>query len=160
MYMKRKAVIIDLDGTLVSDPVASGYKWTNPEDMDWDAWHRSRLPLDKNQWCYDIVKNFHNDGYTIIYLTGRGCDGVGRDIATQWLAKHSPTQDYKLIMRPSGTTIADYVMKKEIYETQIEPEYDVLFAIDDKRSVCEMWKEVGVPHLYCGDMDVVVKIQD
>jgi len=158
--MRRKAIIIDLDGTLVHDPIACHYKWTNPGDVDWDEWHKSRLYLPRNTWCYDIVKNFYINNYVIIYLTGRGEDGIGRQIAQEWLSMHSPTQDYELIMRPEDNIIPDSILKEQIYREQIAPKYEVVFAIDDKRDVCEMWSKLGIPYLYCGDMHIVTYQKD
>lgn len=153
--MKSKAIIIDLDGTLVHDPNACRYHWTNPQSVDWGQWHKQRLSLPHNQWCFDIVKNFYDAGYVIIYLTGRGEDCGGKRLAKQWLKLHSPTQDYILLMRPKNIIERDASLKEKIYNTKILPKYNVQFAIDDKKDVCEMWKNAGVPYLYCGDMQIV-----
>jgi predicted secreted acid phosphatase len=158
--MKRKAIIIDLDGTLAHDPNACNYHWTNPQAVDWAQWHKQRLSLPHNQWCFDIVKHFHKAGYEIIYLTGRGEDCGGRNLAIQWLQEHSPTQDYVLLMRPENVLERDASLKEKIYNTHILPTYDVLFAIDDKKDVCEMWEKINVPYLYCGDMHIVTMLEN
>ncbi|MGH7203736.1 MAG: AAA family ATPase, partial [Candidatus Levyibacteriota bacterium] len=40
----------------------------------------------------------------------------------------------------------DAVVKKELYETHISGKYEVLFVLDDRDQVVEMWrKDLGLP---------------
>jgi hypothetical protein len=54
-------------------------------------------------------------------------------------------------MRPADERRPDYVIKEEIFNEQIKPFYNVSFAIDDKRVVCDMWRKLGVTALHCAD---------
>jgi hypothetical protein len=47
----------------------------------------------------------------------------------------------------------DYIVKEEIYRRDIEPLYDVKFAIDDRLQVCRMWHSIGIPVFRVGDPD-------
>ena len=150
--MKKDAIIIDIDGTFGSDPAASNYAWTNPEEVDWEEWNLSRVDLPVNLWCLEIIKAYDAMGYFIIYLTGRSVDRKGYKVTSEWLAKNSPTENYTLIMRPPDSYGKDAEMKHEIYKEQIEPHYNIELAIDDKRDICKMWQDPGIDTLYCGDM--------
>lgn len=157
--MKKKAIIIDIDGTFGHDPGASNYAWTNPKDVDWEAWNLSRVDLPVNAWCREIIATYDKMGYFIIYVTGRSADQKGYEVTSEWLAKNSPTKKYKLIMRPPGSFGRDAAMKRELYCEQIMPHYNVALAIDDKRDICEMWQDLKIDTLYCGDMSQLVSIE-
>lgn len=150
--MKQKAIIIDLDGTFVFDPNASTISFHNPGEIDWDVWHETRRYLPHNEWCYSIIKNFSIAGYEIIYLTGRSSTKKGKDVVHQWLSCHSPTPNYKLYMRNErDASTPDDQVKETIYYIDIAPFYIIEFAIDDRKDICDMWKRIGVPYLYCGE---------
>lgn len=148
--MKKKAIIVDLDGTFVNDPMAGKTKWTNPEGVDWDAWNESRRYLPRNQWCYNLIKFFAINGTEIIYLTGREGSTKGTDVARHWLMMHSPIQNYLLRMRPINDHRPDYEIKKDIFMNEIAPNYDVVLALDDKKEVHDMWMSIGIQSLFCG----------
>jgi hypothetical protein len=52
-------------------------------------------------------------------------------------------------MRATADPREDYIIKKEIYETQIKDKYDVLFCLDDRKQVTQMWREQGLVCLQC-----------
>jgi hypothetical protein len=47
-------------------------------------------------------------------------------------------------MRKYGDYRKDYVVKREIYEQLIAPDYDILCVLDDRNSVVDMWREIGL----------------
>jgi len=47
-------------------------------------------------------------------------------------------------MRKSGDRRPDVEIKKEIYENEIFPKYEVYAIFDDRLSVCRMWYELGL----------------
>lgn len=42
-------------------------------------------------------------------------------------------------------------MKKAWYHELIEPFFDVLFAVDDRKRVADMWRSVGLTCLHCDE---------
>ena len=54
-------------------------------------------------------------------------------------------------MRDAEDRRPDYVIKEEIYNRDIAPNYRVSFAVDDKHAVVGMWRKLGVPALHCAD---------
>ena len=47
-------------------------------------------------------------------------------------------------MRKTGDNRKDSIIKKEIYEKYLKPmNYHVLFILDDRNQVVEMWREMG-----------------
>jgi len=148
--MKKKAIIVDLDGTFVQDPLAGKTEWTNPDQVDWDAWNESRRYLPRNQWCYELIRNSALNGCEVIYLTGREGSPKGSEVARHWLLMHSPVQNYILKMRPINDHRPDYIVKKEMFITEIARDYDVILALDDKKEIHDMWMSMGIQGLFCG----------
>lgn len=140
---------MDLDGTLCKSQHVDQYTDVGGI-VDWDAWMRSNSYAPVNEWCRDIVNNFQAAGFKIIFLTARTSDPLGFEVTDGWL-KNNGFVNYELIMRKDGDRRPDLVIKQEIYNSNIAPYYEVSFAIDDKKRVIDMWRNIGVPALHCAD---------
>jgi hypothetical protein len=151
VYMKKKrAVIVDIDGTLLDDTSVK-YRYFLP-DPDWDNVDSSTLPV--NEWCKTLVESIHDKGVHIIFLTGR--KNTIEAMTRIWLDTNLSgiVDDYDLIMRPKEETRSDTEYKMDVFIRDILPVYDILFAIDDKRSVIDMWRNLGIPALHCADFNL------
>lgn len=92
---------------------------------------------------YNYGIEISGDKYpTIIIVSGRE-ENLAREMIERWLKKNGIPYD-ELYMRPAGDTRKDAVVKKEIYETIIQPKYAVLGVIDNGPSVCNMWRSLGL----------------
>lgn len=132
-YNKVPAIIVDIDGTLAHmDGKRSPYDYSK---VDGDR-------------CDEIIRAIVNDysdiDIKIIVVSGRkdDCEGITR----QWLDNNRVDYDL-LFMRKSDDTREDSIVKKEIYQTLIEPYYDVFFVLDDRDRVVRMWRELGLKTL-------------
>lgn len=131
--MKRKAIIVDIDGT-----IAEKYFWRNYYEYD-------KVELDTPiQWVIDIIElfSYYQPSLEIIFLTGRK-EG-SRKVTREWIKKNTIIQDFLLLMRPDDDKRLDYVVKKEIYLRDIEPEYEVIAVFEDGRRNVEMFRELGL----------------
>ena len=154
----KKAIIIDLDGTLINNKkrALSGYlpvpkEVTNLSDY-WKSFFEESLFDDPNFWCYEIVNSFVDYGYEIVFLTGRSDTPEIKSLTTRWLdANLREGTKYTLFMRPHKDQRADYVIKRDIVTSKIMPNYFLLLSIDDLQSNVEMFRELGIPSLFCGD---------
>jgi phosphoglycolate phosphatase-like HAD superfamily hydrolase len=149
----KKAAIIDLDGTLCNADHRLHHVQKKPKD--WDAFF-AHMHLDTvNEWCRDIVKGCVAVGVNPIFLTGRNEDY--RAITAQWLEENlgygSNWIEARLIMRPTGDRRTDTEFKLEVLRKRIQPFYKVMFAIDDRGGVVNMWREAGIPALQCADWE-------
>lgn len=146
-----KAIIVDLDGTLLQSQHAVDFADVNG-NIDWKKWTASTAFATVNMWCADIVRTFAADGYQILFLTARSDSKEFRAITETWLKNNAFDMiPYKLIMRDEFDKRPDTVIKEEIYNTKIAPYYNVSFAIDDKKKIVDMWRNIGVPALHCAD---------
>lgn len=129
-------IIVDLDGTLAHTNGKRGYYDWKKVGEDYE---------DDN--ILDLILNYHK--YKIIFLTGRSkeCENETRD----WLRKKCNlfVEDYILLMREPKDFRPSTVVKKELYENFVKDKYNVIFAIDDKEDICNMWRSLGIKALQC-----------
>ena len=149
--MKHKAIIVDIDGTLAD--ITHRRHFVEGEKKDWKSFNGAMAEDKLNLWCAELVETMYRQGYCIIFVTGRHAEY--KQLTDAFIKKHIfPYQRYwKLFTRNSGDYRKDTIVKQEIYEGDIEPYYDVLFAIDDRQSVVDMWRSIGLTCLQCDKGD-------
>ena len=128
---KPNAIVVDIDNTVAMLP--EGYSPYDPE----------HYPLDiPNRKVFDIVADLAlAKDAEIIFLSGRG--EQHREATGGWLAKHFIKYN-PLFMRPEGDSRPDYIVKDELFETYVAPNYNVLYCIDDRRCVVDMYRSKGL----------------
>jgi hypothetical protein len=145
------AVIIDLDGTLCNIDHRLHYVQGEGKKQ-WDLFFKE-VPNDSvNEWCHQIVKRFND--FPVLFCSGRG-DQTRRDTET-WLNKQGLPLDYnhnyrQLFMRHRNDFRQDYVVKEIILDFEILTRYKVLFAIDDRKQVVDLWRRRGITCLACAE---------
>lgn len=127
--------ISDLDGTL--------------------AMHVGRDPYDTAK-CYgdelnadlaSILDNYPRGG-DVIMMSGRSEDY--RDITEAWLRDCGIKFDH-LFMRASGDERRDSIVKLELFNQHIRDKYIVDAIYDDRKRVCDVWYQLGLPLFRVGD---------
>ncbi|MBC7881197.1 MAG: AAA family ATPase [Anaerolineae bacterium] len=121
------AIICDLDGTLA----LLGRR--NP----YDAAHCEEDTL--NEPIRSILLAAPED--KILLVSGR--QDQYKPQTERWLATHNIRYD-ALIMRKTGDMRKDSIIKQEIFENEIRDHYNIRFVLDDRNSVVEMWRSVGL----------------
>jgi uncharacterized HAD superfamily protein len=122
-------VICDIDGTLAHMDGRSPYDYTKVETDTVD------------RTISTLVNDLSGLGYKIILLSGR--DGSCRDKTEAWLSENMIPYDH-LYMRAAGDKRKDYVIKRELYNQHIFTKYNVLFVLDDRNQVVDMWRDNGL----------------
>ena len=126
------AIIVDIDGTVALMNGRSPYDWKCVGEDE------------PNIIVIDFIssyKAFHSDIY-IIFVSGRSSECL--DLTYDWLKKHIPISFLTCFMRQSGDTRKDAIIKKEIYEDKIKGKYNIKFVLDNRNSVVEMWRSLGL----------------
>ena len=134
-YMKEhnrlldNCIICDLDGTLALNSGRDWYDYDKVinDNVDWRISH--------------LLKELYTSNY-IIFVTGR--DEECREITSKWIKEVAGIDDFLLYMRPHNDKRPDQVVKKELYEKYIEPDYNVSCVFEDRNKVVEMWRELGL----------------
>jgi len=136
---KPKVVICDLDGTLsLFEKVdKSQPHYRNPYDAS----------TCDNDLLNEIVAEIIDD-YFVILVSGR--EDKYKAPTLRFLEKHNIRYE-NLYMRKSGDNRKDSIVKKEIYEEFIKPNYKVKFVLDDRNQVVEMWRSLGLTVLQVAD---------
>lgn len=145
---KKKAIIVDIDGTFSDSPI---YDPSQYHLIDWTEVNKQHSDCPAFLWCKELVAAFDARGYEMVFLTGREGSPSTWDYTSQWLDKHTTMHSYHLIMRTPGDFRADHEVKEELLVNEVLPFYDVLFAVDDKRSNVEMFRKHGIPALLCAE---------
>lgn len=145
--MKQKAIIIDLDGTLADCEHRRCF--IEGTKKDWKSFSRDEnIIQDKlNLWCATIINKF-KDSHKILLVTGRM--EISRKITIEWLNKFDIKYDL-LLTRKDNDFRKDSVIKEELYKNLIEPHFDVLFCLDDRKQVVDTWRALGLVCLQCAD---------
>jgi len=132
----EEAIIVDVDGTL--------------------AHMCNRNPYDASKAMGDtiddavsnIVGMAYDNGYRVIILTGRSEEH--KDITEKWLKDNGVNYD-EIYTRADNDNRPDYIVKKELFDNNIRNKYNVKYVIDDRPSVCRMWRLLGLKVLQVGD---------
>lgn len=126
---RYNAIICDLDGTLAHNYTGRGF-------YDWD-----RVGEDTVDPIIRGILDRYED-VQIIIMSGR--DEACLAETEKWLYNNSVEFDV-LLMRKAGDSREDLIIKKELFDLHIKNKYNVLFALDDRDQVVDMWrKELGI----------------
>jgi predicted kinase len=123
------AWLVDVDGTLALMSGRSPYDWTRVGEDE------------PNHPVVDLVRGLAGGGHAIVVVSGR--DGSCRAQTRDWLVRHGiPFDD--LLMRAAGDQRKDSVVKREIFEAEIRPRWQVRGVLDDRQQVVAMWRAIGL----------------
>ena len=130
--MRKIAYIFDIDGTL--------------------ALHTSRGPFEFNKvltdtpnlpvvWTLNALNK--TNLYSIILMSGR--PDTCREDTEQWLEKYS-IRYTELFMRPAARMYdPDVDIKRDLYYAYVHDNYEIIAIFDDRNSVVDMWRNLGLP---------------
>ena len=163
--MLKKAIICDIDGVLLETKHifeeiekanltgASKWDYFNRRANDYDVEVDSRV--------IELLETFANQGFRIIFLTARSIEIEKQTRAKIELAIARFSEsifDFLLIMRPSrNIDSADKV--KETWLHLLREKYDVMFAIDDDKANCDMFKSNNILTLQVHKADCAQRVK-
>lgn len=134
------AIIVDIDGTLAIIGNRSPYDASQCDVLD---------SVNPAVWSVVLMTKTNHTPIRVIFVSGRS--EVDKGATIRFLEKHLPSvYSYDLHMRKDGDTRPDDIVKREIYEEQIDGKYAVLFVLDDRDRVVDMWRSLG---LHCFQVD-------
>lgn len=130
----QKTVLCDVDGTVASMKGVRG-------PFDWE-----KVGLDKPRtFVISMLENMavEND-YHVIFLSGR--DGCCYEATKDWLDMHIGC-NFELMMRSSGDSRKDSVVKSEIFWGDIADNFNVVGVIDDRPCMIREWYNIGIENV-------------
>ena len=121
-------IVVDMDGTLALMGDRSPY---DVSKCDQDP---PNMPV-----VQTILK--WQDTHKIIVMSGRTDDG--KEKTASWLEKYGVKYS-ELHMRKTGDMRKDTIVKEEMYRAHLDGRYNVIAVFDDRKSVVEMWRSLGL----------------
>ena len=152
--MKQKAVIFDIDGTLANCDHRIHHLLKQPKD--WDSFFSEMKKDSLNKGVASIYNDFiRNGNYEILVVTGRPVKYIHDTIL--WFRGNNliypvygtNKEKPRFFFRAKDDFTDDDIMKKKIYNEQIKDKYEVLFVIEDRQRVVDMWRSLGLTCLQC-----------
>ncbi len=131
------AIVCDLDGTL---SLLNGRNPYDASQCDQDALSEPVAAV-LRRFSAPMLLDRDEEFPTIILLSGRM--DTYRPQTEAFLTKHSIPHRH-LWMRAEGDTRKDSIIKREIYDREIAGKYNVLFVLDDRNQVVDMWRGLGL----------------
>ncbi len=142
-----KTVLFDVDGTLAD--VSHRRHFVTGEEKNWTLFNAK---MSEDALNKPVVNLYHtlwdSQKYDIIIVTGRSEEF--RAVTEQWLVwNHTPFN--RLIMRKAKDSRQDSVVKQEILNALKAENKDIVFAVDDRQQVVDMWRRNGITCLQCDE---------
>ncbi len=143
--MVMKTVIFDIDGTLAD--ICHRRKFLDQDKPDWESFNDLMGDDSPNLPIVDLYRTIWDSGkYDVAITSGRS--ERDRKVTEQWLIWNEIPFE-RLEMRADGDNRADNVIKEEILLKLQGEGKDILFAVDDRQQVVDMWRKNGITCLQC-----------
>lgn len=140
---RRHAMIVDMDGTLSDTRDIVHFVESRPgkKYRDFDSFHRHSYFTPPNKEVLKMVMDAHEKGLAIIITTAR--NEAYREVTQAWLDRLNVPYE-NMYMRADNDGRPDFVVKDEIYNTQIKQDYDVVRALDDNPQAVKAWQKNNI----------------
>jgi len=148
--MKRKAIIVDIDGTLANN----SHRKDLAIQKKWEEFTRQSGADEPFQFALDIINMAFSKGWAVLFVTGRSDKFA--PLTALWLQEKAGItsgMDFQLFMRKEKDNREDTIIKEEIFENEIKDHFDVQFAMDDRTRIVKMWRSKGIITLQVADGD-------
>lgn len=133
-------VLFDFDGTLCD--ITHRLPLIKQENPDWDQFFRHCVFDEPKENIIALARALGGAGHKIHIVSGRSNLVMNESCA--WLNKHGVPYD-AITMRHNGDHTPDDKLKRGwLRGGSLGPREDILFAIDDRQRVVDMWREEGL----------------
>ena len=143
-------IICDIDGTIANCDHRKHYITNKPKNHDaFYAGVRDDEPIYKIIYLLGTMLEYYIPP-SLTFVTGRP-ERTRKD-TEWWLAEylHLQPTDYRMFMRKDKDYRQDYLVKQDILDQHIDKS-KVLFVLDDRDQVVQMWRRNGLTCLQVAD---------
>ena len=140
--MADEIVIFDIDGTLAD--VSERIHRLKKKPKNWDAFFQGMAQDNAIRSMARLCNILYDSGIQIILCSGRN-EGY-RAETVKWLAEQG-VHYHELLLRKEKDRRSDAVVKREMLVTIDKSK--VLFVVEDRSRVVEMWRSEGLVCLRC-----------
>ena len=139
-----KTVICDLDGTLFN----IDHRLHFLEKKEWDKFFEACKDDTVNEWCLTLLNALKDAGHEIAFVSGR--NSIARAETNRQLVELGFFPNTILLMRHEKDRRPDFELKQEFLLNELKDK-DILFAIDDRKQVVDMYRRNNVIVLQCDE---------
>lgn len=145
--MSKPIIVCDLDGTLCN--IDHRLHYVKRDNPDWDSFFKACVDDTPNQWCIDLINAMYAQGeYEVAIVSGRS--NIVENETREWLRDNLGDDYDTLFMRSEGDHRPDHELKADFYEQHLK-DRDILFVVDDRKQVVDMWRSKGLTVLHCAE---------
>lgn len=140
--MSEEIVIFDIDGTLADISQRIHHIRTKPKN--WNAFNNG---MAKDKAIHSMVRLcnlLYESGTRVILCSGR--NEKNRPETIEWLKKEG-VQYHELLLRKDNDMRQDAIIKREMLQDLDKSK--ILFVVEDRSRVVEMWRSEGLTCLQC-----------
>ena len=140
--MSEEIVIFDIDGTLAD--VSERIHHVKKKPKNWNAFFQGMAQDKAIHSMVRLCNVLYQSGIKILLCSGRSEEH--RPQTVQWLAQQGVNY-HELILRPDGDRRSDTIVKREMLQGIDRSK--ILFVVEDRSRVVEMWRSEGLVCLQC-----------
>jgi len=140
---KKDIVIFDLDGTLANIQDRVKHCTIKEGKLDWEKFYNPDfIEYDKpNPDIIELNRSLHKSGYEIHILSGRS--DRTRGVTEKWLYDNGVEWHHLMMRDEENLYLKDSELKRNWLQKFYKKEY-ILFIVDDRKQVVDMWREEGL----------------
>jgi FMN phosphatase YigB (HAD superfamily) len=139
----KSVVVVDLDGTLAN--LDHRVPMVTAEAVDWDAFYKASVNDTPNEWCVSLILSMASR-FRVIILTARS--KIVEKETREWLEALFPPYYAELVMlREPKDHTPDLELKRRWLKKFGKDQ--ILFVVEDRQRVVDMWREEGLVCLQC-----------
>jgi FMN phosphatase YigB (HAD superfamily) len=140
--MTEDLVIFDIDGTLAD--ISERVHHIRKKSKNWNAFNAGIAQDKAIHSMVRLCNILYAAGLRIILCSGR--NEANRPETVEWLARQG-VQYHELLLRKDEDYRSDAVVKREILQGLDKDK--ILFVVEDRSRVVEMWRSEGLTCLQC-----------
>lgn len=141
-------VVVDLDGTLAD--VRHRVHWVRSDKPDFHQFFEEAKNDTVNEWCRTLVNSVQGYYRIPVWIVSARPKTL-RDVTKKWLADNDVRYEKLFLLREDekDNTPDQELKRKWLWENGGPSK--VLFVVDDRSKVVQMWRQEGLVCLQCDD---------
>lgn len=143
-----ECVIFDIDGTLAE--IKHRRHFISHGASDWRSFSESMVTDTVHEPVRRLCNILFEAGFVVFLFSGR--EEEYREVTEIWL-DHKQIRYHHLHMRANKDYRQDSVIKREMLYQHIPDKSKILFVVDDRQQVVEMWRSEEILCLQCAPGD-------